>query len=423
MLKRTVLTALAAVAMLAFAASANAAYLSLGTTNTSNATTTLTGNAATSELLVKNTNGSSASAFGLYGLLTATAPSVNAAAVRGHNSSTNALGYGVWGSQAGTGTGVYGTASNGIGVYGRHLGSTGTGPGVKGQSLSASAPGVLGSNSAGGPGVQALVTSNAVPPLAVNSTHVVPNLHAANSDALGGKGPGQYWQLGGNSIGGTGVLGTTDNNALEFRVDGARALRLEPDLLSPNVIGGFSGNAVQDSAYGATIAGGGQTGNSNRVTDTFDTVSGGLSNVAGNTDGYPFNAGFATVSGGDGNVASGAQSAVAGGEGNVASGDHSAVAGGHSNGASGSLSAVGGGYSNAASGSNSTVAAGYDNTANGPYSTGRWRLRQRGERLRLHGRRRPKHGERRFLRRPRGRIQLGERHRQLRRRQQRQGDQ
>ena len=50
MLKRTLLTALAASVTLAFTASANAAYLSLGTTNTSNATTTLTGNTAGPEL-------------------------------------------------------------------------------------------------------------------------------------------------------------------------------------------------------------------------------------------------------------------------------------------------------------------------------------------------------------------------------------
>src|SRR5436190_14364965 len=104
---------LVAMAALGTASAAHAAYLDLGTTNTSNATTTLSGNPATSELLVQNSNGSAAGAFGLYGLLTATAPTVNAAAVRGHNSSANALGYGVWGSQAGSGTGMYGYTPSG----------------------------------------------------------------------------------------------------------------------------------------------------------------------------------------------------------------------------------------------------------------------------------------------------------------------
>ncbi len=141
---RTLLTGLAAAATLAFSASAHAAYLSLGTSNTSNASTTLTGSTAGPELLVKNTNGTSASAFGLYGLLTATSPTAAAAAVRGHNSATNGLGYGVNGSHAGAGIGVNGSSprgigvrgqsTSGIGVSGQHTATTGTAPGVYGSS-------------------------------------------------------------------------------------------------------------------------------------------------------------------------------------------------------------------------------------------------------------------------------------------------
>jgi hypothetical protein len=151
MLKRTLLLALATLGTLAFAASAQAAYLTLGTTNTSNATTTLTGNPAGAELLVKNTNGGSANAFGLYGLLPATSPTATAAAVRGANSSTNAHGYGVWGSQAGLGTGVYGYAPAGKGV----LGATSSGMGVRGNSVSGTGLfGLHGSTSGVSPGVE-----------------------------------------------------------------------------------------------------------------------------------------------------------------------------------------------------------------------------------------------------------------------------
>lgn len=127
----------------------------------------------------------SASAFSLYGLLTATAPAGNDAAVRGQNSATGAYGFGVWGSQAGAGVGVYGTAvsGGGMGVYGYHAGSSGTGPGVEGRSASKYGAGVLGYNSAGGPALQALVTSNAIAPLKVNSTALVVNL---NANYLGG---------------------------------------------------------------------------------------------------------------------------------------------------------------------------------------------------------------------------------------------
>ena len=113
-----VLVLMLAFALGAFASEAKAAYLTLGTTNTSTATTTLSGSIAGPELKVQNTNGSSAGAFGLYGLLTATSPTATSAAVRGANSSTNAYGYGVWGSQAGAGTGVYGFTPSGKGVWG-----------------------------------------------------------------------------------------------------------------------------------------------------------------------------------------------------------------------------------------------------------------------------------------------------------------
>lgn len=70
---------------------------------------------------------------------------------------------------------------------------------------------------------------------------------------------GSYRKLGGNAgtTPGAHFVGTTDNMALEFKVNNARALRLEPTTESPNVIGGFVGNTVTAGVVGATIAGGG----------------------------------------------------------------------------------------------------------------------------------------------------------------------
>ncbi len=161
MFKRTLLALVAALGTLAFAASAQAAYLQLGTSNTSHATTTLSGSPAGAELLVKNTNGASAGAFGLWGLLTATAPTTSAAAVRGQNSATNANGFGVYGSQAGSGTGVRGVAPSGKGVWGSStsgIGVSGNHTGTSGfvafglRSESASGQGVYG-HSGGNSGV------------------------------------------------------------------------------------------------------------------------------------------------------------------------------------------------------------------------------------------------------------------------------
>jgi hypothetical protein len=100
-------------------------------------------------------------------------------------------------------------------------------------------------------------------------------------------------------------------------------------ITSSNVIGGWSGNTVTNSATGATIAGGGES-----------TEAGGPNTVS---------ADFGTVGGGENNTASAEASTVAGGFGNAASGFASTVAGGI-NTASGSTSTVPGGYSNLASG-------------------------------------------------------------------------
>ncbi len=114
-------------------------------------------------------------------------------------------------------------------------------------------------------------------------------------------------------------LGTTDNQPLEFRVNGTRGLRLEPAQLGTvHVIGGYSGNVVS-APRSATIAGGGDLGSFiNRVTESYGTVGGGRANIAG----Y-----IATVAGGENNTASGSFSTVPGGSGNTAAGSTSFAAG------------------------------------------------------------------------------------------------
>jgi hypothetical protein len=182
---------------------------------------------------------------------------------------------------------------------------------------------------------------------------------------------GRYWSLTGNA--GTdpsaNFLGTTDNVSLTLRVNNAGALRLEPDATSPNVVGGYSGNSINAGAIGATVGGGGASGNTNRVTGNYGTVSGGYNNRAGDTDGNPTTRRYATVGGGNDNAASGDRSTVSGGENNTASEPRSTVGGGVDNTASGPRSTVSGGDSNTASGDWSTVSGGDNNTASGNRST------------------------------------------------------
>ena len=144
---------------------------------------------------------------------------------------------------------------------------------------------------------------------------------------------------GGNAFGETAVLGTTDNQAVDVRVNSARAMRYEPHPESPNVIGGSAANIVDVGVQGATIGGGGRAGNINQVAGQYGTVSGGIENRAG--------AAYATVAGGRLNRAESLASAVAGGEVNAATGTYSFVAGGASNLASGVVSFAAGQYARA----------------------------------------------------------------------------
>jgi hypothetical protein len=73
--------------------------------------------------------------------------------------------------------------------------------------------------------------------------------------------------LSGNSgtVPGVNFLGTADNQSLELKANGQRILRLEPNVLGPNVISGDASNYVASGVYGATIAGGGGDSNGNLV--------------------------------------------------------------------------------------------------------------------------------------------------------------
>jgi hypothetical protein len=92
------------------------------------------------------TDSSDNNAAGVVGRVLPTTAGSASAGVRGLNNDTNANGYGVSGSHAGSGAGVYGATTAGTGVLGVHLGGTGTKPGVEGSTNSTanSAVGILG---------------------------------------------------------------------------------------------------------------------------------------------------------------------------------------------------------------------------------------------------------------------------------------
>jgi len=204
---------------------------------------------------------------------------------------------------------------------------------------------------------------------------------------------GNAWKTTGNggTSPGANFIGTTDNQPLELRVGGTRALRLEPNVQGPNVIGGAPVNFVANGILGATIAGGGANGNyTNSVLASYATVGGGANNVASgvaatlgggrlntaSSDAATVSGGdhnsasgtTATVGGGGVNIASGSQATVSGGNGNTASGSQATVSGGNGNSATNTYATVSGGFANTAIGLGSTVPGGAQNTASGTYS-------------------------------------------------------
>lgn len=164
------------------------------------------------------------------------------------------------------------------------------------------------------------------------------------------------WSLTGNSgtTPGTNFLGTTDNQALEFKVYGQRILRLEP---SNNLVGGSSYNSVSAGTVGATIGGGGSNTSPNSVTGNYGTIGGGHTNTV---------SGFvATVGGGRGNTAGSQDVTIGGGAANNASGQAATIAGGNQNTANGYVATVSGGGNNKALSEGAAVGGGMNNTVVG----------------------------------------------------------
>ncbi len=185
------------------------------------------------------------------------------------------------------------------------------------------------------------------------------NLTNVNASALHGLNSTNFWQLGGNTVqSNVDFIGSVNNAPLDLKVNGNRALRLEPTALgAPNIIGGSRFNEVQHSAlygdpYSATVAGGGDYRVPNIVSAPFATVGGGVQNTAS----------------GEGAVVSGGGADGSNWGGNTAGGPASVVAGGFRNQVTGSYSTVGGGANNAVSGLFSTIPGGDYNEAAGDYS-------------------------------------------------------
>ncbi len=164
------------------------------------------------------------------------------------------------------------------------------------------------------------------------------------------------WSLYGNAGTTRGsYLGTRDDKPLNLDVNASRALELQPNPTSPNVIGGSHANAVASSEHGATIAGGGESDSANKVTGDFGTIGGGHGNTA--AQGATVPGGFGNDAGGLGGTGAGA---TAFGQGNTANRDDATAFGGANR--ANALAATAFGARNVAKAVAAT-AFGYQNTA------------------------------------------------------------
>jgi trimeric autotransporter adhesin len=135
-------------------------------------------------------------------------------------------------------------------------------------------------------------------PFRVGNAALVTNL---NADLLDGVGASAFWNVGGNAgTSNANFIGTTDNQPLEFRVNGSRALRIVPTVSAANIVAGALNNSAGANVLGAVIGG----GSGNTVTGNFAVVIGGQNNSATNQ--------AASVLGGVGNIAGGQYSVAAG---------------------------------------------------------------------------------------------------------------
>jgi hypothetical protein len=172
-------------------------------------------------------------------------------------------------------------------------------------------------------------------------------LNNVDAVTLNGLSASAFWTLRGNNgtIPGNDFIGTSDNQPLELKVNGTRALRLAPAGASPNIIGGYGENIASNGFTGVTIAGGGDI--------NFPNRAGGH---------------YATIAGGANNTSSGSSATVGGGLQNTSSGNGSTVSGGSQNSSAAYGSTVGGGFQNVVTANNATIPGGAYNLAAGDHS-------------------------------------------------------
>jgi len=216
------------------------------------------GTTASTIAFATTTSSTASNAYGVQGIVSSAIPGGGSSGVRGENNSTGASGVGVYGSQNGSGWGVYGRTPSGRGVYGIATGTTGLNYGVYGETFSAAGfagyfvgrvhasdnVGIGTTSPAkllvvgGGTGASGIINNGIFVNLAGGAA-----LTARNSTA------GVETQL--NSEGAIGTIGTFSNHPLNFRTNNVEHLRLD---ISGNVgVGTTTPNPTGEASWGPVL--------------------------------------------------------------------------------------------------------------------------------------------------------------------------
>lgn len=184
---------------------------------------------------VNNTTTSSIAA--VRGIVNSTAPGGFSSAIRGINNGTGGLGIGVWGSQAGSGWGVYGVTPNGLGVYGN---SSANGYGVFANSNSG-----IGLNATSVNGIAATININNN----ANNNNVLNASSVGNGTVINVSTTGNGAGILSSTVGGFGVHGITseqtsagivgDNNGAGEAIVGRTTSDIAGAVVGRNDGGGY----------------------------------------------------------------------------------------------------------------------------------------------------------------------------------------
>ncbi|WP_262150502.1 beta strand repeat-containing protein [Chryseobacterium foetidum] len=243
---------------------------------------------------VNNTTTSSIAA--VRGVVNSTAPGGFSSAVRGINNGTGGLGIGTWGSQNGSGWGVYGVTPNGLGIYGN---SSGAGTGVY-------------ANSNTGTGLTATSTNGIAASISIfnnaNNNNVLNANTLGNGTVVNVSTTGTGAGVVSNSGSGFAIHGITsaqtsagviaDNNGAGEAVVGRNTSDIAGAVVGRNDGGGYGVRGfVSGNTTGTSVGVFGQVGlnsgkgragrfvntNTNNDKNTFEVESNGAGNIPDNT--------------------------------------------------------------------------------------------------------------------------------------------